>query len=232
MARAEFDAFVDAYEQQHRDSIRLTGEDSEFFADYKIKELRRLSDRWGMSAPRILDFGSGIGNSIPAFRYYFAQTPVVAADVSADSLAAARQLHGGNEPQLLIEGNRIPAEAASFDVVFTACVFHHIPESEHVAWLQELRRVTRPGGRIVVFEHNPLNPLTLNAVNRCPFDVNAVLIRAGAFRKRLSLAGWSTPRTNYHLFFPRALSKLRPLERGLRWCAIGGQYSCHATAMP
>ena len=62
---------------------------------------------------------------------------------------------------MLIENNRIPAEADSFDVVFSACVFHHIPHGEHLNWLQELHRITRPGGLIAIFEHNPLNPLTV-----------------------------------------------------------------------
>ncbi|SMX43783.1 class I SAM-dependent methyltransferase [Actibacterium lipolyticum] len=230
MPQAEFDSYVADYEQQHRESIKLTGEDPDYFALYKIKELKRLVDQWSLDAPQILDFGSGMGNSLPGFRSCFPDTSVVSADVSAESLGAARKLHGGDEPQLLIEDGRIPAQDNSFDLTFTACVFHHIPEEEHVEWLQEMRRVTRTGGRMVIFEHNPLNPLTLDAVRRCPFDVNAVLIRAGEMRKRMAKAGWVAPKTNYHLFFPRALAKLRPLEAKLRWCAMGGQYSCYATA--
>ena len=42
----------------------------------------------------------------------------------------------------------------------------------------ELKRVLRAGGACVIFEHNPLNPLTVQAVNTCPFDENAVLIKA------------------------------------------------------
>jgi SAM-dependent methyltransferase len=139
-------------------------------------------------------------------------------------------LHGGSEQQLLIADSRIPADDGAFDLAFTACVFHHIPADQHVQWLSEIRRVTRPGGRLVLFEHNPLNPLTRDAVRKCPFDVNAVLISANEMRRRFLKAGWRAPKINYHIFFPRSLAKLRPLENHLRWCAFGGQYSCQAIA--
>ncbi len=225
---AEFDAYVSEYADQHSQSIRLSGEQPDYFADYKIRELARLTSVWQFKQPDILDFGSGIGNSIPAFRKYFPEVSTTSSDVSSKSLKAAVERHGAQETQLLIADGQIPAEPSSFDVVFTACVFHHIPEEEHISWLEELRRVTRPGGRIVVFEHNPFNPLTQHAVKNCPFDENAVLIRPSQMRQRLKQAGWQSPQTDYHLFFPAALARLRPLEAYLRWCGIGAQYAAHA----
>jgi len=227
----EFDDYVMDYEQQHRESIRVTGEDPEYFSDYKIRDLKRLVGKWGLENPTILDFGSGMGNSIPGFRTYFPENSVACADVSSKSLAAAHDRHGGNEPQLLISENRLPAPDASFDIAFTACVFHHIPQDEHLHWLCELRRVTRPGGHIVIFEHNPLNPLTQRAVRKCAFDVNAVLISAHEMKRRLRKAGWTTPRADFHIFFPHVLARLRPIESLLRWCPAGGQYACHAITL-
>lgn len=228
MQTAEFDRYVADYERQHQDSIRLSGESPSYFADYKVRELARLAAAWGMAAPRILDFGAGIGNSLPAFRRHFPEGQVTMADVSGESLRMARRLHGGDEPQILIQDGHLPVADGSFDIVFAACVFHHIPEDEHQAWFEELRRVTTTEGRLVVFEHNPLNPLTRHAVANCAFDENAVLIRAGALRSRVAQAGWSRPRADYHLFFPAALAPLRVLEPALRRVAMGAQYACHA----
>ena len=115
------------------------------------------------------------------------------------------------------------------DVTFSACVFHHIPHEEHVHWLRELRRVTRPGGMLMVFEHNPLNPFTVHAVNSCSFDVNARLIRAKLLMARYREAGWDRPSVQYHLFFPRALAVFRLLERHLVRLSLGAQYSVAAT---
>lgn len=228
MLDAEFDAYVAHYADQHRQSIKLSGESPDYFADYKVRELARLAAIWQHDAPDVLDFGSGMGNSLPAFRKYFQCKPTTSCDVSRQSLKAAVELHGAGEPQLLIADGRIPADNDSFDLVFTACVFHHIPEAEHIGWLSELRRVTRSGGHIVVFEHNPFNPLTRHAVRNCPFDENAVLITPRALRGRLRAAGWSLPTTDYHVFFPGALACLRPLEAHLRWCGLGAQYACDA----
>lgn len=226
MQTAEFDGYVDEYDAQHRQSIRLSGETPEYFADYKVRELARLARGWGLTAPRILDFGAGIGNSLAGFRSHFPGTPVSMADVSAESLRASERLHGGDEPRLLIANGAIPVPDRQFDITFTACVFHHIDHVEHDAWLRELRRVTRPGGHLVIFEHNPLNPLTLHAVRNCPFDENAHLIGARTMRRRLAAAGWEQPFCNFHIFFPGALAALRPAEALLRWCGIGAQYAC------
>ncbi len=228
METAEFDTYVADYERQHRESIRLSGEAPGYFADYKIRELARLAAGWGLNQPEILDFGSGIGNSLPGFRRCFPGHSVTSADVSGESLVNARRLHGGDEPQLLIRDGRIPAPDSSFDLVFTACVFHHIEHEEHIHWLGELKRVTRPGGRLVIFEHNPRNPLTRHAVRNCPFDVNAHLIAPRAMRRRVTEAGWSAARCDYHIFFPARLAFLRGMEPWLRRCGIGAQYACHA----
>lgn len=86
----------------------------------------------------------------------------------------------------------------------------------------------RPDGHFFLFEHNPLNPLTRHAVDTCPFDENAVLIRAGAMRARVAEAGFAGTDLAYRVFFPRALSWLRPVERLLTIVPFGAQYYVHA----
>ena len=50
------------------------------------------------------------------------------------------------------------------------------------AFVAELARVVRPGGLVVVFEHNPLNPLTRLVVSRVTFDDGVRLLRSGERR--------------------------------------------------
>lgn len=228
MEQAEFDRFADTYHEQHREVVQITGEEPEYFAEYKIRVLAELAATGGIGARHVLDFGSGIGNSISPFRKHLPGAQLTCADVSRRSLDLAEKRFAGMSESLLIEGGRIPAEDAGFDLAFSACVFHHIDHDEHVHWLRELRRVTRPGGLLMIFEHNPLNPLTVRAVNNCPFDENARLIRSGQLAKRFEAAGWKQPKARYHLFFPRALAALRPLERALTTVPFGAQYSVSA----
>ena len=228
MDSAEFDRFADEYEAQHRANIAITGESPEFFAAYKIAELARFAAELPAAPERILDFGSGIGNSIPFFREHFPAAALTCADASSRSVALSRRRFPGPERYALVEGGELPLDNDAFDVTFSACVFHHIPHEEHGRWLRELLRVTRPGGLLAIFEHNPLNPLTARAVNTCPFDENARLVRAAALLRSLEDAGWAAPAARYHIFFPHALAGLRPLERRLGWAPLGGQYSARA----
>ncbi len=226
MEAAEFDQFADEYDRQHRANIAVTGEGPEYFAEYKIRELRSIV---GDGVRSILDFGSGTGNSVPYFQKYFPQCHLTGVDPSQRSLDIAAARFPDALPGLAMPGDRIPAGDNSFDAAFSACVFHHIDHAEHVKWLSELRRVVRRGGTLTIFEHNPLNPLTVRAVNTCPFDVNAKLISARAFAGRYRAAGWGGLKLRYHVFFPRALAFMRAAEPHLAWLPLGGQYSITAT---
>ncbi len=224
MADAEFDRFVEVYYHEIEKNIKISGEAPEYFAEYKIADMASELRRRRVASDRILDFGSGIGSSIPYFRRHFPKSSLSYADVSAESLEKSRERFPGNERFLLIEGNHIDLETGSQDIVFSACVFHHIAHEEHGQWLKELLRITRRGGILAIYEHNPLNPLTVHAVNTCPIDQNAHLIRAGKLRRECLAAGWASPSIAYRVYFPHFLASLRPLERGLEWLCLGAQY--------
>jgi SAM-dependent methyltransferase len=68
-------------------------------------------------------------------------------------------------------GDRLPFADGSFDLVLTVAALHHIAEPEAVrATLVEMARVSRPGGRIVVWDHNPRNPYWKHLMARVPQD--------------------------------------------------------------
>lgn len=229
MKRSEFDQHADAYYAQHVKNIALSGEAPEFFSEYKIADAKRLVAERETNVSRILDFGSGIGNSIPYFRKYFAGSTLFCADPSQRSLAISAERFPGPERQVVVaEGSPLDLPDGYFDLCFSACVFHHIGHDEHRFWLNELCRVTRPGGTLVIFEHNPLNPLTVRAVNTCPFDANARLVTARKLAVAMRSAGWGSPSCEYRIFFPGPLSLLRPLERRLKKVPLGAQYSLSA----
>jgi SAM-dependent methyltransferase len=228
MDAAEFDRFADEYDEVHAKNITVNGEKPEFFFEYKIRVLRRMAEDRNVAAESILDFGSGTGNSTPYLRRYFPGTRLAGADVSQRSLEVAEARFPGMSTGLRIKDQRVPAEDDAFAISFSACVFHHIPHEEHAHWLGELRRVTQAGGMLAIFEHNPLNPLTVRAVNTCPFDENARLIRAKELVERFRASGWKDVKAEYHIFFPHALAGLRGLEPYLSGVPFGGQYSVSA----
>ncbi|MGC4026545.1 MAG: class I SAM-dependent methyltransferase [Mesorhizobium sp.] len=229
MLEAEFDEVALAYEEQHAASIKLSGESPDFFAEYKIADVADALDRRGIRAHRILDFGGGVGNSIAPMRKAFPNARITLLDPSSKSLEMAARRYPGQADFVPFDGERIPFGDASFDVIFVACVFHHVPAEGHVSLLAEIKRVLTPGGHLFLFEHNPLNPLTLHAVRNCPFDKNAVLIGASEMRRRIVAAGFTKSEIVYRLFFPHVLAKLRPLERYLTKLPAGAQYFILAT---
>jgi SAM-dependent methyltransferase len=224
LLEAEFDRLADDYYDQHKENVAIMGESPEYFHEYKVVELAELVVKSKMAVKNILDFGSGIGNSVPYFRKCFPYAELCCADVSTRSIEVAQGRFPGKEKYVVIDKGRIPLESGSQDVVFSAGVFHHIPHEEHRSWLAEMRRVTRPDGLLAIYEHNPLNPLTAHAVNTCALDVNACLIRGGTLRRCAQASGWEDVRVDYRLFFPAMLRLLRPLEKHLGWLVLGAQY--------
>ncbi len=225
MDHAEFDKFAEEYRNLHADNVRLSGEDPEYFAEYKIKD---LAGAWvahgGGPNPNILDLGAGIGGSVPYVARYLPGANLVCLDVSGKSLELGSSCFRGKAGFVQFDGKVMPFHGDTFDVVFAACVFHHIPADRHAALLSEAHRILRLGGMVFIYEHNPLNPLTLHAVNTCPFDENAELMAGWRFRRALEIAGFEDTNVRYRVYFPRMLRALRPLESCLTRIPFGAQY--------
>lgn len=68
-------------------------------------------------------------------------------------------------------GTRLPFDEDSFDLVVTVAALHHIAAAGAVRQtLGEMVRVCRPGGRLVVWDHNPKNPYWRILMRRVPQD--------------------------------------------------------------
>src|SRR4051794_39609720 len=165
MDRTEFDKFAEEYRSLHQKNVAASGEAPEYFAEYKVKDLKRLVDRDGSVAQcvRILDFGTGVGTSVPFFCKHFPSADLTCVDVSLRSLEIGTVRFGNCATFIAFDGSRLPFSDSTFDYAFAACVFHHIPPGEHRQLFAEMRRVLRPGGQVMIYEHNPLNPFTVRA---------------------------------------------------------------------
>jgi 2-polyprenyl-3-methyl-5-hydroxy-6-metoxy-1,4-benzoquinol methylase len=95
---------------------------------------------------RVLDVGCGEGRFAAALVAAGAQ--VTAIDVAEEPLRRAREIGAELELALVADGGPWPLPDASFDVVWAGEVIEHVADT--TAWLSELRRVLRSGGRLVL----------------------------------------------------------------------------------
>jgi 2-polyprenyl-3-methyl-5-hydroxy-6-metoxy-1,4-benzoquinol methylase len=207
-----FDPYASAYEDLHRRSIRASGESTSYFAEYKLNCLLRFR-----ATEPILDFGCGIGNLTEQLVRRYER--VHGYDPSPASLDFARV----RVDRATFHEDLDDVPAALFETVVLSGVLHHVKPSERDALLLTAKEKLAPGGRIVVFEHNPFNPLTRRAVAACPFDDDAELLWPWQVRRTLARAGFVSVDLRYIVFFPKFLAVLRPLEPKLSGVLLGAQ---------
>jgi len=228
---ARFDEYAADYDHTVQRAISASGETVQFFAELKVRLMARaLANR---QPNRILDFGCGIGNTSRALSAGFAHAQITGFDVSEESIAAARAIGGSRNSNInyaTTHDDRLPFADASFDAVFTSCVFHHIDLQHRSHWAREIRRTLKPKGSFVFFEHNPFNPLTRQVVRNIPFDDGVILVTPNQARSLLERANFRTSRPTFYFFFPAFLRALRRIEPMLSWIPIGAQYFVVATA--
>lgn len=230
-APPEFDRYAEDYTALHRASIHASGEEPNYFARYKAKYMAtRVGAAASGSGLDVLDFGCGVGNSIPFLREAFPRARLYGVDPSGASIRKASDLHADLATFEVGQDDRLPYDDSRFDVIQAACVFHHIRPTERLQWTRELKRVLKPGGCLFVFEHNVLNPLTVRAVHACPFDEDAVLLPRSELLALMRRTGFGRVRARYIVFFPKALAFLRGLEPALGNVPFGAQYVVDALA--
>lgn len=115
--------------------------------------MRRWRRRqWSMvSGPRVLEVGVGTGKNFP---HYPPDVRVAAVDFSPRMLArAAGKAREKSVPVSLglMDAQSLAAPDAAFDRVMSSFVFCSVPDP--VLGLREVRRVLRPGGRVILLEH-------------------------------------------------------------------------------
>lgn len=95
----------------------------------------------------VIEAGAGTANFISLFSEVAGLT--AAFDLTSAMLLVARDKHPGVE-LVAADGMRLPLRSGSVDLATTAQALHHIFQPVEV--LKELRRVVRPGGRVLVVD--------------------------------------------------------------------------------
>jgi len=223
----DFDEYANDYRLIHSGNIKLSGADSFYFAEMKVRLLQPFEKNIGLN---VLDIGCGDGATELYMKQYFSNWEITGLDVSEKSIEAARDRMLHKVSFSVYNGIEIPVADETVDVVFVAGVLHHVAYNLHQGFAKEISRVLKKGGRLYLFEHNPLNPFTRYLVNTCVFDKDARLLYSKHAAKLLKQNKLKFLRKFFIIFFPRKgiLSKLIFLEKYLAWLPLGGQYFIRA----
>lgn len=218
---AQFDDFADNYRQTVDEAINFSGESIAYFASTKVECLKEGMIS-GTDRFEILDFGCGIGEFAALLANAFKQSTIYGYDPSLKSIAIAKQRAMGLRNLVFLEED---FKAKQYDFIVVSNVFHHVKKEERISLLLNLKNALKANGRIVIFEHNPLNPLTRYVVKICPFDQDACLLWKQEFFNMAKSAALNVISAKYLVFFPSFLKFFRALDSHLRWCPLGAQYA-------
>ena len=152
---------------------------SERFQGANVIDAGRLSPYWGehaaryfyamplVSGRRVLDIACGTGYGLGLLRSK--ATFVTGVDIDPVAAKAARLECGENAAVLLGNGLGLPFEDGSFDVVTSFETLEHL--HERVVFLSELKRVLRPGGKLILSTPNAHYTQPVNGTPSNPFHI-------------------------------------------------------------
>lgn len=143
MTASDYDTFADAYSTENESNL--------FNAYYERPAMLRLAG--DVSGRRILDAGCGSGPLTAALRAGGAD--VTGFDGSAAMIELARQRLGtDSDLQVADLGAPLPFGDGEFDDVVASLVLHYLKDWTEP--LAELRRVLKPGGRLILSVNHPV----------------------------------------------------------------------------
>lgn len=102
----------------------------------------------------ILDFGCGVARELLHFQRYYPRPKYFACDIDATSVDFVRKhftvecYRNEFEPPLRYD-------TSSMDMIYSVSTFSHLSPPDHLPWLRELCRVTKPGGYCFLTTEGP-----------------------------------------------------------------------------
>jgi len=177
---------------------------------------RRAAARATLGAPEgpALDLATGTGDLALALAALHPGRTVVGADFSLGMLAVARDKLGGRPRRIRLvaaDALQLPFATQSFACVTSAFLLRNLADLGQ--GLQEMRRVTRPGGRVVALEITQMTLPVVAPLFRLYFD--RVVPRVGRLVSGDALAYTYLPQSVARFLTPDELARLMQ-DVGLR----------------
>lgn len=219
----DFDAIVENYNDKIDSAVSFAGVEHKFFINGKADKIIELAAKTFPDPSRIaaLDIGCGVGNYLQAFNGKFGAVSGI--DVSEQSVNYARE-HNPGAACFTYDGSELPMAENSFDLAYAICVMHHVPPPAWPHFVAEMKRVLKPGGLALIFEHNPLNPATQYVVRSCDIDKDAVLLWPRQMKRLFQNAGFDAIQARTIFSVLPIGGALKKVDHWLGAMPFGAQY--------
>jgi 2-polyprenyl-3-methyl-5-hydroxy-6-metoxy-1,4-benzoquinol methylase len=137
---------------------------------------------------RILDWGCGCGRITRALHVVTPASEVHGADIDPEAIAWL-QRHCSRYAQFYLAPHRPPMAYANdtFDLVIGISIFTHLPEEMQFLWLDELRRITKPGALLILTTSGENNYKQLPAELLAAVQKKGYLYRDGTYGQSINL---------------------------------------------
>ncbi len=198
------------------------GKSHRYFIRVKCEELLRTLRKFSYTQEEVLDLGCGRGEAEEILCKHF--DGITAIDSSEGMIHEAKGKNIPNCNFILADVLKLPFPDKYFDLVFSFCLFHHLPQNKWQPAIEEAVRVSKKSAILVTFEHNPRNPITRRVVSKSPIDEGVIALSLSQMEELYQKANIQIFEKRSIIFFPRFLSFLRPLESLLSKIPYGGQY--------
>lgn len=125
MEKANFEHISTNYSSIHKKTLLgLSDMDFKYFIKYKLDIVK---DKTCQLPKTILDFGCGIGESALYISKLFPNTEITGIDTSSVAIESCKKLNIKNSNFYNIDITLQGTLNKKFDLIFSSCVFHHIP---------------------------------------------------------------------------------------------------------
>lgn len=130
------------------------------------------------AATRVFDFGCGCGRVLVYFKDATG-SEMTGSDIDGEAIAWCSDDLGDFGSFIRNDAlPPLPVPDATFDLVYSVSVFTHLPERMQFQWLKELRRVTKPGGFLLLTTRGT-DAVRLNWLQRLRFKLTGFVYIAG-----------------------------------------------------
>jgi len=165
-----------------------------------MAKVRRIIKWLNLSdGSRLLEVGTGTGLHASWIGQSL-EVSYTGVDLSPVMLEIARKRLGQEATLIEAPAEDIPYEDAFFDGVFCSGALHHVADKRKA--VSEMARVVKHGGRVVLSEPNPINPVNAFAWITNRFERGQTSMRLSLFSQWMSDAGLVPVHSEFFNFTP------------------------------